>query len=337
MRNGNRNLKANQVSEASATQYISPTLEPESSKKFFKKDYPRDTRPAVDVLHFQHPYPVVQDSEDYDKDFVKDENSDDGEWHAQEEYDRLRHKLAKEKKDADKALTGKERAEKELKELMDEYHRDMEKANAAIAEKQAAKDQAEKSMKKDETPEESRGWWSWSWNWNWWPWKWPSSSSAPPVQEARSDGVAEATAETTKKMSELEECQKELAATRERLKKLMEELEQARSRQGEAKSALEEARRKELDADKEHGRLEDELAKEKADHDTVEAAYLKQKAIVEAMEKDLLAAAAKVKQHRDSEDPDGGVYNVVKEKSSGPQAACVSGVLWLFALCSQVS
>ena len=77
------------VAEASILkENISPALRPEAPKKF-NKDYPVDKAPAVDVLHFKHPYPVVQDTEDFDKDFVKDENSDNGEFKAQSEYDRL--------------------------------------------------------------------------------------------------------------------------------------------------------------------------------------------------------------------------------------------------------
>merc|ERR1719506_1191360 len=100
---------------------ISPELQPESSKKFFNKDNPVDKAPKVDVLHFKHPYPVVQDNEEFDDDFVKDENKDNGEWAAQTEYDRLRHKLAQLKKDAAEALAKKEEEKSELDKAMAEY------------------------------------------------------------------------------------------------------------------------------------------------------------------------------------------------------------------------
>merc|ERR1719253_1851956 len=96
---------------------ISPKLD-KSDKKFFGKDYPWDKRPAVDVLHFKHPYPVVQDSGDFDRDYVKDENSDNGEWKAQSEYDRLRHEMKKQKAELARALKAKEDAEDELKHAM---------------------------------------------------------------------------------------------------------------------------------------------------------------------------------------------------------------------------
>jgi hypothetical protein len=94
--------------------HISPELEPPSDKTFFKKDYPHDKRPVADPFHFKHPYPVVQDSGDFDRDYVKDENSDNGNWKAQETYDKLRAKLAKEKRDLAVALEKKHREEEEL-------------------------------------------------------------------------------------------------------------------------------------------------------------------------------------------------------------------------------
>merc|ERR1719272_1742953 len=94
------------VAEASilkVNKRIAPALKPESSKEFLK-DLTSDKRPKVDILHFKHPYPVVQDSEDFDKDFIKDQNTENGEWKAQSEYDRLRHKVAQLKKEAAEAL-----------------------------------------------------------------------------------------------------------------------------------------------------------------------------------------------------------------------------------------
>merc|ERR1719454_675698 len=52
---------------------------------------------------FDHPYPSVQAATDYDSDYVKDENHDDGYWAIQMEYDRLKNKLAREKEALAKA------------------------------------------------------------------------------------------------------------------------------------------------------------------------------------------------------------------------------------------
>merc|ERR550537_577487 len=91
---------------------IEPDLDPKSDKKFFGKDYPYDVshRTNIDV---PYPYPVIQASAVYDKDYTKDENhnSKDGtNWELQlkhakavsdtaSEVERLQAKLAKEKKD----------------------------------------------------------------------------------------------------------------------------------------------------------------------------------------------------------------------------------------------
>merc|ERR1719335_1634378 len=95
---------------------INPELQPTSDKKFFGKDYPDDHRPPVyghEKNLFTHPYPTVQDSDRYDKDYVKDENDDGGYWKAQMEYDAMKNKLAKEQREYKEALAkaAKEKAE----------------------------------------------------------------------------------------------------------------------------------------------------------------------------------------------------------------------------------
>merc|ERR1712139_144988 len=92
---------------------------------------------GVDVLHFKHPYPVVQDHEEFDSDFVKDENSDNGEWKAQTEYDRLRHKLRQLKKEAAEALAKKNEEKAELDKAMSDYEEDMAKERADIEQKKS--------------------------------------------------------------------------------------------------------------------------------------------------------------------------------------------------------
>jgi len=263
----------------------------QADKKFFGKDYPFDQRPAVDVLHFKHPYPVVQDSGDYDKDFVKDENSDDGSWAAQSEYDRLRHKLAKEKADVAKALRKKEHAEKELK---DSLRREQE-ARAKIP--QPKKQGSVQGNKGATIPIPFR------------------DKIFPPEEEKVPGGVASpgdvkvATSDTQRAMDALEECKKELAKARENLKKLMDELEEAKQRQSETQASLDGSKVREKET----------AASEKASHQTVKTeyqeymdartSYLKQQALVAKMEADIKVAASKVKSFRDAEDRNGGVYN----------------------------
>jgi len=114
---------------------ISPSLHPADHGKFFDKDYPDDLRPKV-INEFDHPYPTVQDSHDYDKDYVKDENNDKGEWSAQMEYDRLKNKLARDMGDVKKAKAKMDEEEWEYRQVQD-YEKNAE-ANAQKAEADSA-------------------------------------------------------------------------------------------------------------------------------------------------------------------------------------------------------
>merc|ERR1719161_3256471 len=117
------------------SQHIAPKLDPVSDPKFFgpnledgkrvKGEYSTDGRPGVDD-HFGYPFPAMQDTRDYDKDFVKDDNDDDGEWKANNRYDAIRVKLGKAKAEAEEA--------EETKEAQaEEYGRAAEDARAAKA------------------------------------------------------------------------------------------------------------------------------------------------------------------------------------------------------------
>merc|ERR1719199_747906 len=101
-----------------------PLKDVKSDKKFFgppfPADYPDDKRPVVDkgILNKlkgpDQPYPALQSKADYDRDYVKDENSDHGSWKAQFEYDYLRNKMAKEAADQRNAQA---RADQEGRDL----------------------------------------------------------------------------------------------------------------------------------------------------------------------------------------------------------------------------
>merc|ERR1712196_536910 len=86
---------------------------------------------------FDHPYPAVQDSSDYDRDYVKDENSDGGRWQAQMEYDTLRSKI----REAQRIL-------EELKKKMEEEYEEWMKAKEKAAHGKDEADEADKSAGK---------------------------------------------------------------------------------------------------------------------------------------------------------------------------------------------
>jgi len=304
------------------TKRISPTLKPESPKEF-DKDYPGDKRPKVDVLHFRHPYPVVQDSEDFDKDFVKDENTDNGEYFAQSEYDRLRHKVAKLKQQAAEAMEKKIREKAELERAMKERDEVIAKDEAEIEKKSkemkkplepVKPEKPVKPVKKVE-PQEKKLTWSWS---DYLPW---GSKVEPKKEEPEAkkttrnlkatpalDETAVATEAVERSIANLKECQEDLAKAKAELKKLMEELEEAKTKQAEAAEKLKQATIKQKEARKYADDSHSKFMKEDLEHAAAVDAYLKQKAIVDKLSSQLKDAGEKVKALRDAEDKDGGVY-----------------------------
>merc|ERR1712083_383127 len=91
---------------------VNPSLRPETDKAF-NADYPKDHQPVAKRA-FDYPYPIVQDSGDYDKDYVKDENADGGEWKARFNFDKLRTGIGKQKAKAAEAAKAAEEARTSL-------------------------------------------------------------------------------------------------------------------------------------------------------------------------------------------------------------------------------
>jgi len=216
-------------------QRIAPSLDPASDEKFFKKDYPDDLRPEGRD-HFQYPHPVVQDSGEYDKDYVKDENSDGGEWKAQDAYDKIRSKIAE-------VIVEEAEAKKKETEAKDEYEA-AQKAESAAADKvKEAKDkEAEKKEKLKKAQEDAE--------------------EAAKLGEKLGNGtdlpesaaVTEAVKSVEKEMKDLENCKKQLADAQAKLKELM----------GESATAKEEQIKRTHDAEQNVENLEQEEAAEKA-------------------------------------------------------------------------
>merc|ERR1719150_416406 len=142
-----RNIVSRRQGKGSS--HIEPKLDPESHKFFFGKDYPDDMDSTGHIKpKFGHPYPAVQDTDAFDKDYVKDENSDAGEWKAQMTYDFLRTKIAKQKDQYKKAKEAEDETEKELEQARKKADDAAQKA--ADAEKRAsdAHDRLANSKKK---------------------------------------------------------------------------------------------------------------------------------------------------------------------------------------------
>merc|ERR1719161_2031663 len=94
---------------------VSPKVS-SSDEKFMGNDLPADKRPSATnpKLAFGHPYPAVQEHADYENDFVKDTNKDNGEWKTQSEYDLMRSKVRQEEKEMMEAEAKMNMEKKEL-------------------------------------------------------------------------------------------------------------------------------------------------------------------------------------------------------------------------------
>jgi len=323
------------VTAAGVEAAVSPEVE-DSDKKFFGKEYPWDKRPKVDAFHFKHPYPVVQDSNDFDKDFVKDENSDNGEWKAQSEYDRLRHKLSKEKAQVAKAVKAKESAEEALREATMKAKEAKKRAEenvkikAAEAEKARQKEEAAKAKEAKEKAEaEARAKASAKEG----PGKPVSPFEAAPI--AGPGDVERAVGDVKRAMDALDMCKKQLADARENLKKVMKDLEVAKKSQDETRGDLGSAK----DLEEKYGLSQKSLEKTTKDEyqqylDAREA-YLKTQADIAKWEVDIKVAEAKVRSFRDAADQDGGVYNHPPSAAVPSTMPLFMGML-LLAMCSFV-
>jgi len=245
---------------------ISPKLDPASDKVFFGEDYPDNLQPKGQLKpEFKHPYPAVQDTDHFDKDYVKDENSDDGEWQAQMDYDLLRTKVKKDKDDVDKAKDAEEELKHNLAkakaeeaaaaEKADKASKRAEEARAAAkkaqdeaaaakiatdkaAEHEIAEEQREaaepaetKARDDNKQKEDAAG-------------PEPAVEEKSAVAKDHSEKIAKAAAKVKKETADLEDCQKELRDARAWLKTLMareEELARKRQEQRELEKAKRDA------------------------------------------------------------------------------------------------
>lgn len=145
---------------------VTPVLK-DASDKQYNTNYPLDTRPVVDknVLNKlksdKEPYPALQSSSNFEKDFTTDQNKDAGHWKAQFEYDTLRKKMLKEAADEKAAADKAGKEGKDAEEAQKNADEAAKKADAAKKDAEAAKEgeeaakktQEEAAKKKDDSKE----------------------------------------------------------------------------------------------------------------------------------------------------------------------------------------
>lgn len=273
-----------------STEAISPPLEPVSDKKFFKADYPDDRR-APQFHKFGYPYPTVQDSDEYDKDYVEDKNNDGGYWKAQMEYDALKNILIKQKDELAAALR------KEIKEKNDleaARKRELDAEHEAEHAEDMASDAEKKARDSDK-----KIW-------------------VEPVAE-----------KVEAEITDLEECKKQLAAAKKKLKTLLEEKKKAEALKLETEKNETAAELAEETAEKAEEASEKGVDKADKEHEAVFKSYQEELADVKQAEIDLEAAAKDVRKYRKAPyvDDNGGVYETTKAKGGSSRAGVILSVV----------
>lgn len=279
----------------------------EGSDKRFQRDYPEDLRPKVipEHFHFGHPYPAVQDSDDFDADYVKDENKDNGEWKAQMDYDELRRKIQGQWKRVQEA---------QRKELAEQQ--DLEEAKKAeSAAEQAAEDAERRAMEAAERAKHAQE-------------KLDDLTGGTGGAGGRVGGaLGEALSDVEKEVNDLEECKRKLAEARRKLKKLLEEHQIKAAAEDKAKAAkdaeemADPALQEEVADEEGEAMWDKKVLRAKEEHAAAKKSYEDLKEDVEATEAELNRAAEKLRKfRRETIDSDGGVYYKTSEAAPSDSA-----------------
>jgi len=283
-----------------------PLKDVKSDKKFFGPagDYADDKRPGVDQKIMdklkgpEQPYPALQSKGDYDRDYVKDENSDKGAWQAQFEYDALRKKLADKETDMKR---GESKADREGKEADAAQGADDE-AGKKVNDAQKDVDDASKGEKDVKTADDFNG-----------P---PSDEKLKELKKA----VEAAEERLEKQKKAFEECRRQLEEAKkdlDDLKARQAELEKQlaaetalwvkqnhdqkavkfnlkKSKESAALTKTTAAKAKLAAAEKLKADAEKVLAKEKAEHQKAQTKLQKEKADLKKAQDELQAASTRM-------------------------------------------
>lgn len=304
-------LSLRALTNAKTAALIDPELRPESDGEFFKKDYPVDDAHGHE-LKTKHPYPVVQPSDTFDKDYVKDENNnkmDGAAWDnmlkhgrdikkAAEEVEKLKEKVKKAKEDASKAEDKLAKGAKDVKEAEDALDK-------AAAEKKKEEPATTSKREESTTP------------------KPPKTTTLAPEQPIDTDGAAK---QVDNELGDLERCQEELRIAKEKLEKLQKEAAEAQAAMKEKEALRESAEHAEAIAKEEEEKLEVVVKKEEADYNKAEQRHEDVKAELEAMKKELQKAEDKLRRFRGETVPQRG-----GGKESGATRTALAGAAALFS------
>lgn len=271
---------------------IHPDLNPKSSKKFFGKDYPDDESPKV-MHEFDYPYPAVQGSNTFDKDYVQDENNDRGEWEAQMEYDRLRSKLARQKKMVEKAKQKKEEQEEKA-----ETPAKKTEDNESQSEDKKTPEASEDNRKEDKSTDEKEH----------------------DDHKSLKDEVDAANKTVRKEVTDLKDCESELEEAKAALEALRAKLEAAKKEQQTAKSNAEASEAELKSAQEKEEELEKKVAETGKLHTSALDDLRSKEAELARLEKEL-AEAEKVLRSIRNGDSAGTVSSSASSEPSSTETA----------------
>lgn len=248
---------------------IVPALEePADDHHFFKHDYPRDRQPVMEDK-WSHPFPIVQDTDDYEKDYVKDENSDGGRWKLDMEYNTLRSRLVAAraaKMQAAEAVNetgGRLRLEEGAKSRLQKA---LEAKNAALREAELALETAEAKY-----------------------------NAAKSVSSNAVDKQEKVVARESKKAAE---CRAELEKARAHLRDMQEQRVKAEDELRESIAEEEVAEARQLEKEQDEAALEEKAGRASAEYDKAHARYQKSAAEEEAAGRKLEAQEEELRRFR---------------------------------------
>jgi len=293
-----------------------PSLHPESDQKFFGSDYPSDQRPAPNGdFPFTHPYPSVQATKVYNKDYVKDENGDKGEWKAQMDYDSLKSKVKAAEDSVAKAMA-KEIEEREEFEKVVGKQADVEEV--AKEAEQAAEEARKKAQEAEKELDELSS----------------EKGKSKEEQDSEAKTIKQATDDVEAAVQHLEGCKAALEKTRQQLDQLVAEAEAKQEKKNGAVQERDSAKVKEADAKTKQADVESDVASQKEQHKVALKAYEKEKGEVDQAEKDLDEAAAKLKKvHGESGKAGDGDHatNFLRSGASVRRFASLSAIVSLMS------
>eukprot|EP00929_Paragymnodinium_shiwhaense_P065913 TRINITY_DN3301_c0_g2_i1.p1 TRINITY_DN3301_c0_g2~~TRINITY_DN3301_c0_g2_i1.p1 ORF type:complete len:359 (+),score=135.99 TRINITY_DN3301_c0_g2_i1:76-1077(+) len=206
----------------------------QTDKHFFGKDYPADDRlGAHKGFPHEYPFPNVQRDQKYDNDYVKDENTDSGEWQAQMDYDLSRSKIRYQEANV-------EAASKVEQDQLSQLHAAESAHDSAEAAAEKARSTAMQAQKEGASAEERL-----------------EQLAGKAGGEGGTGEIGAAQEHLTTELKHFEDCQKILEAKKENLKKLIAERDAKAS--AAANASMANATNASADATKEEAEVKETL------------------------------------------------------------------------------